>query len=86
MTVPLFPLTSDQFGRRTQQIRHRTVQKFKLAEWAVRYFKYYQGVVRPKSVAGTPSTPSKKLLLVVLTNLRSSGGARLHHRFSFALA
>src|SRR5438132_3856296 len=63
---------------------HRTAQKFKLAEAAVRYFKYCQGVVRPKSVAGTPSTPSKKHLLVVLTNLRSSGGARLHHRFSFA--
>src|SRR5437588_11683607 len=60
---------------------HRTAQKFKLAEAAVRYFKYCQGVVRPKSVAGRPSTPSTKLLLVVLTNLRSSGGAWLCHRF-----
>ena len=35
-----------------------------------------KGVVRPKSVAGTPSTPSKTFLRVVLTNLRSSGGAQ----------
>jgi len=74
--VKLEPVRQAQAANKAQN-----GSEFKLAEGRVRYFKYCQGVVRPKSMAGTPSTPSKRLLLVVLTNLRSSGGARLHHRF-----
>ena len=37
-------------------------------------------VVPPNCVARTLLAPLKRLLLVVLTNLRSSGDARLRHR------